>query len=714
MRTEAVIACRSIDPCWYLQQDCNLTSTMSHTEQYLADLDPPYCSLNVGESFKQLTDKEKLYTHYVGLASWAGASIIQSQWTPEAQNLYKFLALTFSNDDGSCVDFSKLKKDAKSSDDDWNYATSYTAQVLGNLVNYKSFGFSKFIPRIKAPEFEAIVLASPNATTARPLWDQLKDYIYSVEPEAKMLIGDPNKGHVTNYYFGTECTTEKDVTTIQDQIQKLAEHHQIDVLNTRVEKHAEKKFTLHIASVDESEEDITFEMDGSQASLKIKFGDFKPELSKSIKALQKARDYAANVHQESAIDGYIKSFQTGDIQQHKDGSIHWVKDIGPVVESYIGFIETYVDPWGARAEWEGFTAIVNKELSSKYETLVHRASQLITCLPWGKDFEVDEFRKPDFTALEVVSFCTGGIPAGINIPLLRAPNEEVTFVHQDDLDLYNKWDSKAFELQVANHELLGHGSGKLFTQDSDGNLNFDKDKVRNPLTGEPITSWYLPGQTPGSVLGSVSSSMEECRAEAVALYLVSNREILSIFNYVDEEEIKDIQYITFLLMCRAGLRALEFYDPKAKKHLQAHMQGRMGITNHLIKNGIASVVKERDEQGSLINAYVKVNRDAVLNQGREVMGKLLVELQVLKATADAKGAKTFYTSLTDPMPEWDNELRQLVLLKKLPRKLFVQPNTLIEGPGPSSTGQGGEKVVLKEYELNAQGMIESYIDRRLI
>jgi dipeptidyl-peptidase-3 len=53
----------------------------------------------------------------------------------------------------------------------------------------------------------------------------------------------------------------------------------------------------------------------------------------------------------------------------------------------------------------------------------------------------------------------------------------LTFIHPSDVELYNTWDSRAFELQVANHELLGHGSGKLFEEDSDGKKNFDLEKV---------------------------------------------------------------------------------------------------------------------------------------------------------------------------------------------------------------------------------------------
>lgn len=48
--------------------------------------------------------------------------------------------------------------------------------------------------------------------------------------------------------------------------------------------------------------------------------------------------------------------------------------------------------------------------------------------------------------------------------------------------------------------------------------------------------------------------------------------------YTDPQLQSDLHYVTFLIMARAGIRALEFWDPVARKHQQAHMQARYGCT----------------------------------------------------------------------------------------------------------------------------------------
>ena len=58
--------------------------------------------------------------------------------------------------------------------------------------------------------------------------------------------------------------------------------------------------------------------------------------------------------------------------------------------------------------------MVNKERTRAFQKLVEAAPAAIPKLPWSKDFEKDEFSAPDFTSLEVLSFASSGIPAGIN------------------------------------------------------------------------------------------------------------------------------------------------------------------------------------------------------------------------------------------------------------------------------------------------------------
>lgn len=45
------------------------------------------------------------------------------------------------------------------------------------------------------------------------------------------------------------------------------------------------------------------------------------------------------------------------------------------------------------------------ERTQAFAELVRSAPDLIPLLPWGKEFEKDKFLSPDFTSLEVLTFC---------------------------------------------------------------------------------------------------------------------------------------------------------------------------------------------------------------------------------------------------------------------------------------------------------------------
>lgn len=423
-------------------------------------------------------------------------------------------------------------------------------------------------------DFERIIRASGSAKAVE-LFQQCSHELYNVEPTAHNLLGFPQDGHLSGYY--SPNITNEDIILVQAFLEK----EKIDPLNTRLFKH-DGQYQLVVAAAEEQIPTKTYTLENGSA-IQVSYTDFQESMKKVAQAIHDAIPFTANETQKEMLEAYHSSFKSGSIEAHMDSQRLWLKDLSPQVETNIGFIETYRDPQGVRAEWEGFVAMINKEQTLKFNRLVDNAPLFVSRLPWSAEFERETLNKPDFVSLEVLSFATAGIPAGINIPnysnitqiygsknvslgnviSAQSPSEKFPFIRQEDLQLYKDYRNLSFEVQVGTHE-LGHGTGKLFTEDEEGKLNFDVDTLVNPITHEPITTWYKPGQNFNSKFKSIASSYEECRAECIALSLSPHADILKIFNY-EGQEAEDILYIMYLNMARAGLTALEFYNPTAKK-----------------------------------------------------------------------------------------------------------------------------------------------------
>ncbi|KAI9033802.1 peptidase family M49 [Phycomyces nitens] len=680
--------------------------------RYLADLKTPISRLEARPFFEALTDKEKTYAHFMSRASFHGTRIVIAQTNPQAPGIYDLILQLFTNEREELIDVDALAKKSGVSQEAFDQLLEYSAQFLGNLSNYKSFGDEKFIPRLSADDFEKIVEAT-ESHEAHVLFTQKRGEIYNVEPVAKNLIGYPDDGHISGYY--SKNITKEDIRIVQEYLEKI----DISPLNTRLFKTAEG-YQLHIASSqapDDIPQPTTLE---NGITLEIFYNDFQSCMTKAADMVKGAIRFAANDHQKKMLEAYYESFNMGSIEAHMESQREWLKDINPRVETNLGFIETYRDPQGVRAEWEGFVAMVNEEQTKKFNNLVDQAPLFVSRLPWPPAFEREAINKPDFTSLEVLSFATAGVPAGINIPnytnitqvlgsknvslgnviSAQSPGEKYPFIRQQDLDLYTAYRNTSFEVQVGTHE-MGHGTGKLLEEDAQGNLNFDRGTI-DPLTNQPVKSWYKPGQTFNSVFKSIASSYEECRAECIAMVLGPHKDILKIFN-LEGEKAEDVLYIMYLNMARAGLTALEFYDPTAKKWGQAHMQARYAILNTMLKSGQGFVEIKPTTIDGQDTLEIHLDRSKIRSVGAPAVAVFLNKLQVYKAMAAEQLGTQFYLDATSVPEDWATNMRDIVLRNKQPRKVFVQANTFIENG----------KVVLKDYEPTAVGMIQSYVERRV-
>lgn len=58
---------------------------------------------------------------------------------------------------------------------------------------------------------------------------------------------------------------------------------------------------------------------------------------------------------------------------------------------------------------------------------------------------------------------------------------QVTFLVDGDQEVFEKKMQASLHIQIACHELLGHGSGKIFKQKDDGTYNYRHGEVNQPV-----------------------------------------------------------------------------------------------------------------------------------------------------------------------------------------------------------------------------------------
>lgn len=690
--------------------------------KYVADHEAPLTMLSVKDYFSQLTEKEQKYAHYMSKASHAGTKVVLRQVSYESEAIFDLILSIHKGLKGKYpVDIEQI-----------DLYLDYVSQFLGNLGNYKSFGDSKFVPGCSEdtwfklmercqmdPSDKVKTLNCPYST----LHDLVVKGIYYVDDQISML-GFPADGYVSSYYLGDPISFD-DMKLLKNEI-----FAPLSILpeNTRVKKDLQNsQFEILVASVNlENEIPDQYPLEHIKLSngftVKFKFGDHSKELALIVKYLKLARDYAANETQYQMLTEYINHFQTGSSKAHKESQKLWVKDLSPVVETNIGFIETYREPSGIIGEYESLVSIQNKLRTAKFAKMVSNAEKFISLLPWSQDYEKPKFNPPDFTSLEVLTFTGSGIPAGINIPnyddvrltvgfknvslgnILSASAKASkkfppSFITEEDRPIFDKYQGESFEVQVGIHELLGHGSGKLLMETEPGKFNFDIENPPLGLDGKPVSTYYKVGETWGSRFGSLAGAFEETRAEVVAMYLITNRELLEIFGFKTREEQDNIIYAGYLQMARAGLLALEYWDPKTGKWGQPHMQARFSIMKTFLKycSEDEFLTLKKDSKGEL---YIKLRKDLIETAGHECVKDYLHHLHVYKCSADVEGGTQYYVDRSTVTPDL-SQYRDLVISKRLPRRQFIQANTILEG----------DKVELKEYEETPLGMIESFIER---
>lgn len=573
--------------------------------------------------FDSLSLKQQKLVYFLSEAGYSGRDIIWDQNYRHNLSIRRALeniVLNYSGDKTSI---------------NWRNFMIYTKKVWFSNGIHHHYSMAKF-----APDFSKEYFISLMKEVGDSLNEEAIKAIFDPEFDAKKVNLDPSKGLVlgsaVNFY--QEDISEAEVDAYFESIKEIETDQPLSYgLNSK------------LIRGENGIEEMVYHLDGMYGEAIVKI----------IYWLEKAVEVSENKAQGDALKLLIEYYKTGDLKTWDDYNIAWVRATEGDIDYINSFIEVYNDPKGYTGSFESLVEITDFEASAQMKVLSDNAQ-------WFEDNSsiMEEHKKKNISGVsyKVVSVASEAgdsspsTPIGVNLPnsnwirsthgsksvslgnivyaYAQAGGEGMLeeFCNDTEEVTRAKEHSKlAGKLHTALHEVLGHASGQL-----------------NPSVG-----------TPKETVKSYASTLEEGRADLVALYFMMNKKLIEL-GLMESLETGKSEYDSYI---RNGLMAqMQRLEPGADIE-EAHMRNRQWVSAWSYEKGMKeNVISKISRNGK---TYFEINDYKKL---QAIFGDLLMEVQRIKSEGDYSACQAL---VEDYGVKVDTNLHQEVLARV--EKLNIAP-----------------------------------------
>lgn len=502
--------------------------------------------------------------------------------------------------------------------DDFQKFMVYTKRVWFSNGIHHHYSSNKMIPEFSREYFAELVKNSPEGKfplqegeTTDGLVAKLAPIMFDPNIAAKKVNLDPDADLIatsaTNYY---EDVTQREVENYYRKIINNKDPEPISYgLNSKMMKENGKIV------------EKTWKVGGM----------YDKAIEQVVYWLEKAGAVAEDEKQKAALDKLVEYYKNGNQHTFDDYNILWVQDTESLIDVVNGFIEVYGDPLGYRGAYESVVSIKDGEASKRIAAISANAQWFEDNSPLMEEHKKKEVKGITAKVITVVveaGDASPSTPVGINLPnanwirveygsksvslgnIIESYNEankgsgvlEEFAYSKEQIDRAQKYGSLAADLHTDMHEVIGHASGQI-----------------NPGVG-----------TPKETLKNYANTMEEARADLVALYYAIDPKLVEI-GVEPSTDVGIAEYDAYILNgLMLQLRRLQ----PGEQIEEAHMRNRQMIAEWAYEKGKPdNVIEKIDKDGETyfaITDYQKL---------RGLFGQLLREVQRIKSEGDYEAAR---------------------------------------------------------------------------